>query len=139
MIRFDKVTKRLGGRLVLDAIDLVIHPGETFVIVGASGAGKSVTLKHMVRLLTPDSGRVWIGSDLVSEARGEDLERIRSRFGFLFQGAALLQWLNVGDNIALPLREKTTLPEEEIDRQVLEKLRMVNLEDILNRLPEYHQ
>ena len=135
MIRFEKVTRRLGGRLVLDAVDLEIQKGETFVIVGSSGAGKSVTLKHMVRLLTPDSGRVWVGDDVVSEARGRDLERIRSRFGVLFQGAALLQWLNVGDNVALPLREHTNMSEEEIDRLVEEKLRLVNLEDVMDKFP----
>lgn len=135
MIRFEKVTRRLGGRLVLDAVDFEIEKGETFVIVGSSGAGKSVTLKHMVRLLTPDSGRVWVGDDVVSEARGADLEGIRSRFGVLFQGAALLQWLNVGDNVALPLREHTDLGEDEIDRLVQEKLRLVNLEDVAEKFP----
>jgi phospholipid/cholesterol/gamma-HCH transport system ATP-binding protein len=135
MIRFEKVTRRLGGRLVLDAVDFEIQKGETFVIVGSSGAGKSVTVKHMVRLLTPDSGRVWVGDDVISEARGADLERIRSRFGVLFQGAALLQWLNVGDNVALPLREHTNLSEEEIDRLVEEKLRLVNLEDVMEKVP----
>ncbi|HOW98864.1 MAG TPA: ATP-binding cassette domain-containing protein [Kiritimatiellia bacterium] len=135
MIRFEKVTRRLGGRLVLDAVDFEIEKGETFVIVGSSGAGKSVTLKHMVRLLTPDAGRVWVGDDAVSEARGAELERIRSRFGVLFQGAALLQWLNVGDNVALPLREHTDLGEEEIDRLVEERLRLVNLEDVAAKFP----
>ena len=66
MIRFEKVHKRLGGRTVLDGVDFEIMPGETFFIVGTSGAGKSVSLKHMVRLLTPDSGRIWIGDDCVS-------------------------------------------------------------------------
>ena len=85
MIRFEHVTKRLGRRNVLDDCSFEVEKGETFVIVGFSGAGKSVTLKHMVRLLTPDRGHVWVGDDLVSEARGKDLERIRSRFGYLFQ------------------------------------------------------
>lgn len=135
MIRFEKVTKWLGGKQVLGGLDLEVRPGETFVIVGSSGAGKSVMLKHMVRLLTPDHGRVWVGEDLVSEARGEALQRIRSRFGFLFQGAALLQWLNVGDNVALPLRRRTDLSEEEIARRVKEKLRLVQLEDVAERYP----
>ena len=69
MIRFEKVTKRLGRRNVLDELDMEIRPGETFVICGPSGMGKSVTLKHMVRLLTPDKGRVWVGDACVSEAR----------------------------------------------------------------------
>ena len=135
MIRFEKVHKKLGGRVVLDGVDFEIRDHETFVIIGTSGAGKSVTLKHMVRLLTPDSGRVWVGDDIVSEASGDDLERIRNRFGFLFQSAALLQWLNVGDNVGLPLREKTSKAEEDIDRLVVEKLKLVDLEDILDRYP----
>ena len=135
MIRFEKVHKRLGGRIVLDGIDLEIGDNETFVIVGTSGAGKSVTLKHMVRLLTPDSGRVWVGDDVVSEASGAELERIRSRFGFLFQSAALLQWLNVGDNVGLPLREKGRMGDAAIENLVVEKLKLVGLEDILDRYP----
>ena len=135
MIRFEKVHKRLGGRVVLDGVDFDIRDNETFVIIGTSGAGKSVTLKHIVRLLTPDSGRVWVGDDIVSEASGSELERIRDRFGFLFQSAALLQWLNVGDNVGLPLREKSSKGEADIDRLVVEKLKLVGLEDILDRYP----
>jgi phospholipid/cholesterol/gamma-HCH transport system ATP-binding protein len=135
VIRFEHVSKRLGQKLVLDDVDLEVRPGETFVIVGSSGAGKSVSLKHMVRLLTPDRGEVWVGDDLVSEATGPDLERIRARFGFLFQGGALLQWLSAADNIALPLRERTGMSDEEIDALVLEKLRMVELEDAAEKYP----
>jgi len=135
MIRFEKVCKRLGGRVVLDGVDMEIEKNETFVIVGSSGAGKSVTLKHMVRLLTPDSGRVWVGDELVSEATGGDLERIRSRFGVLFQGAALMQWLNVAENVALPLREKTAMDETTIDKLVVDKLKLVGLEGILEQQP----
>lgn len=135
MIRFEKVSKRFGRKVVLDEIDMEIKKGETFVIVGSSGAGKSVTLKHMVRLLTPDSGRVSVGDDVVSESRGSRLEAIRSRFGFLFQGAALLQWLAVGENVALPLREKTDMDDESIGALVVEKLKLVGLEDALAKLP----
>jgi phospholipid/cholesterol/gamma-HCH transport system ATP-binding protein len=135
MIRFDHVTKRLGGNLILDEIDLEIEEGETLVIVGFSGAGKSVTLRHMVRLLTPDSGRVWVGDQCVSSASGQELEEIRARFGYLFQGSALLQWLTVGDNVGLPLRERLQLPEEEVMARVTEKLGMVNLPDAVDRFP----
>lgn len=135
MIRFEQVTKRLGGRTVLDRVDLEILDNETFFIVGTSGAGKSVTLKHMIRLLTPDSGRVWIGDELVSEARGAALEAIRNRFGVLFQGAALLQWLNVEDNVALPLREKTRLDPATILERVDEQLKLVGLSGINDKFP----
>lgn len=135
MIRFANVTKRLGSRNVLDGINLEIRPGETYVICGPSGMGKSVTLKHMVRLMTPDSGQVFVGDDCVSESRGRDLERIRARFGVLFQSGALLQWLSVADNVALPLREQTDKGEDEIERLVREKLRLVGLEDVYDKSP----
>lgn len=135
MIRFENVTKRLGSRNVLDGFDLEVKSGETLVICGPSGMGKSVTLRHMVRLLTPDSGRVMVGGDCVSEARGRELERIRSRFGVLFQSGALLQWLSAGENVALPLREHTNKDDAEIEKLAREKLRMVELEDAFDRAP----
>ena len=128
MIRFEHVTKRFGDRTVLDDVSYEIERGEIFTIVGPSGTGKSVSLKHMIRLLTPTSGRVWVGDDCVSEASGRDLSRIRSRFGYLFQSGALLAWMDVYDNIALPLREKTRLTEGEIERRVMDALEKVGLE-----------
>jgi len=128
MIQFEQVTKTLGGRKVLDAIDLEVRDGETLAIVGPSGTGKSVTLKHMVRLMTPDAGQVLVGGEPISEATGRDLERLREKFGVLFQGGALLEWLNVFENVALPLREKTQTGEEEIVSRVREKLRLVGLD-----------
>ena len=128
MIRFEHVTKRFGSRTVLDDVSYEIEKGEIFTIVGPSGTGKSVSLKHMIRLLTPTSGRVWVGDDCVSEAAGRDLSRIRSRFGYLFQSGALLAWMDVYDNIALPLREKTRLTEGEIERRVMDALEKVGLE-----------
>lgn len=128
MIRFENVTKRFGSRTVLDDVSYEIEKGEIFTIVGPSGTGKSVSLKHMIRLLTPTSGRVWVGDDCVSEAAGRDLSRIRSRFGYLFQSGALLAWMDVYDNIALPLREKTRLTEGEIERRVMDALEKVGLE-----------
>jgi phospholipid/cholesterol/gamma-HCH transport system ATP-binding protein len=135
MIRMEGVRKFLGGRIVLDGIDLEVRRGETLVIVGPSGTGKSVTLKHMVRLLTPDEGRVQVGDDVVSEASGARLEKIRERFGVLFQSGALMEWLDVGENVALPLREKTSLTEEEIHAKVTDKLRLVGLEAALDKFP----
>ena len=135
MIKFDHVKKMLGGNQVLDDVSFEISKGETFCIVGPSGVGKSVTLKHMVRLLTPDEGKVIVGDSIVSCAFGEDLEKIRERFGFLFQGGALLAWLSVGENVALPLREKTKMTEEEIERKVTETLGMVELDDAIDKYP----
>lgn len=135
MITFEHVTKKLGGKVVLDDISFEVPKGETFVVVGLSGAGKSVTLKHMVQLLIPDKGLVRIGDDVISEADGTDLERMRGRFGVLFQGAALLQWLTVFENVALPLREHTQMSDEEIEKTVLEKLRLLNMEDAVDKFP----
>ena len=135
MITFDKVTKQLGGKTILDEISFTVPKGETFIIVGLSGAGKSVTLKHMVQLLVPDHGEVRIENDVISAAKGSELERLRHRFGVLFQSAALLQWLTVFENVALPLREHTKMTEEEIERTVLEKLALLNMEDAVDKYP----
>jgi phospholipid/cholesterol/gamma-HCH transport system ATP-binding protein len=128
MIRFDHVTKRFGAKTVLDDVSYEIAKGEVFCIVGPSGTGKSVSLKHMIRLLTPTSGDVWVGEDCVSAAPAAELPRIRRRFGYLFQSAALLAWMNVFENVALPLREKTKLSEDEIRARVADALEKVGLD-----------
>ena len=135
MIRFEKVSKDLGGRKVLDGVSFEVERGGTFVIVGPSGAGKSVTLKHMLCLYRPDEGRVLVDGEVVSEVPNSGLEQVRKRFGVLFQNAALLEWLDVGENVALPLREKTTMSEEEIQEAVHEKLKLVGLEDAISKHP----
>lgn len=135
MIRFEKVTKQFDTKKVLDDISFEIAKGEVFVIVGPSGTGKSVTLKHMVRLLTPTAGRVWLDDVVVSESGGRSLERLRERFGYLFQGGALLAWMTVFENVALPLREKTKLDEAQIAKKVHETLAMVGLENEGGKMP----
>ncbi len=135
MIRFEQVYKRFGKRTVLDGVNFEIKKSEIFIIVGLSGAGKSVSLKHMVRLLTPDSGKVWVGDDVVSEAGGTELERIRARFGYLFQSGALLAWMSAGENVGLPLREHTRMSDAEVDAVAREKLRLVHLEEAYDRMP----
>ena len=135
MIRFEHVTKRFGRKTVLDDTSYEIEQGETFVIVGLSGAGKSVSLRHMIRLLTPEAGRVWVGDDCISEASGAKLEGILRRFGVLFQSSALLQWLNAEDNVCLPLRQTTNRPDAEIRRLAAEKLEMVGLEGVGDKMP----
>jgi phospholipid/cholesterol/gamma-HCH transport system ATP-binding protein len=127
MIEFDNVVKILGGRRILDGVSFTVRRGETFVVCGPSGVGKSVTLKHMVRLLTPDEGDVRVAGESISGATGRRLSRLRDRFGYLFQGGALLAWLSVAENVELPLREKTTLSEGEIRERVQRVLEMVEL------------
>jgi phospholipid/cholesterol/gamma-HCH transport system ATP-binding protein len=135
LIRFERVVKDLGGRRVLDGISLDVERGETLVILGSSGAGKSVTLKHMIRLMRPDRGRVWVDNECISHASSRDLERLRHKFGVLFQGAALLQWMSVFDNVALPLREKTKRTEAEIEGAVMARLEMLGVGDARDKLP----
>ena len=136
MIRFEGVRKMLGNRPVLDGVSFEIQRGETFVIVGPSGVGKSVTLRHMVRLLTPDEGQVLVGGESISEASGRDLERLREKFGYLFQGGALLGWMTVGENVALPLREKTDMAAEDILERVAQVLAKVGLSDAVDKMPD---
>jgi len=135
ILRFENVTKIFGSKAILDGMEFAIERGETFVIVGPSGTGKSVTLKHMVRLLTPDDGNIYVGDDCINEATGIELSKLRERFGYLFQGGALLAWLSVGENIALPLREKTKLPEDEIQKRVMRVLGMVEMSGDYDKRP----
>lgn len=135
MIRFDHVTKRFGAKTVLNDVSYEVAKGEIFCIVGPSGTGKSVSLKHMIRLLVPTSGDVWVGDDCVSRAESSELPRIRAHFGYLFQSAALLAWMNVFENVALPLRERTKLPESEIRDRVSDALEKVGLDRDGNAYP----
>lgn len=135
MIRFENVVKRFDGREVLAGVSFTVAKGEVLAIVGPSGTGKSVTLKHLVRLLTPTSGSVWLDDVEISAATGRELEQIRRRFGYLFQGGALLGWLTVGENVALPLREEGRLDGAAIDRRVEEALAAVELADAADRYP----
>jgi len=135
MIRFERVTKYFGEKKVLDGVDFRVTPGETFVIVGFSGAGKSVTLKHMIRLLTPDYGKVYVGDAVISRASGRELQKLRERFGVLFQGAALLEWMSVGENVGLPLKEKTNMSAPEIRHRVNERLEQVSLGHVYDLFP----
>ena len=121
MIHFDNVCKNFDGKQVLAGVSFDVVEGEILAIVGPSGTGKSVTLKHIVGLLTPDSGTVTV--------------REGARIGYLFQGGALLGWLTVGENVALPLRERTNLSDEEIDRRVTDALAAVELSDAADRYP----
>ena len=135
MIRFENITKVLGGNTVLDNISFEVALGETFVIVGLSGAGKSVTLQHMIRLMLPDSGNILIDGESIIDMGRSELQTVREKFGVLFQSAALLQWMSVHDNVALPLREHTKTGEEEISRLVSEKLSLLNLSDAGDKFP----
>ncbi len=136
MIEIKNLYKSFGSKKVLRGINLKIEAGETLVIIGKSGEGKSVLLKHILRLLIPDSGEVYIEGQLLSELNIKQLYEIRKKFGFLFQGAALFDSMTVAENISLPLVEnKNGFPVENIDEIVKEKLSLVGLPGIENLKP----
>lgn len=131
MIEFNNLTKSFGEKQVLRGVTLNIEMGETMVIVGKSGCGKSVMLKHIVGLLSPDSGYVKVEGKIVSELSQKELYKLRTKFGFLFQGAALFDSMTVGENVGLPLFESDERPsQKEIDRVVSAKLELVGLPGI---------
>lgn len=127
IIRFEKVCKAFGEKVVLHELDLEVRRGETLAIMGPSGIGKSVTLRHAIGLLQPDSGRVLVENRDLSTIDSDELADLRRRMGYLFQEGALLNSLSVGENVALPLRENTHLSETEIRERVEEKLGLVQL------------
>ena len=135
LVEFQNVVKKFGGVAVLDGVTFGVEKGEVLCIVGPSGTGKSVTLKHLVRLLTPTSGKVLIDGIDVAECDERTLAAIRRRVGYLFQGGALLAWMTVAENVALPLRECTDLPDAEIDARVAKALESVELAAAAEKYP----
>ena len=128
MIEIKDLYKSFGSKEVLRGINLKVETGETLVVIGKSGEGKSVLLKHILKLLTPDSGEVIVEGQLLNELNIKQLYEIRKKFGFLFQGAALFDSMTVEENIGLPLVESQNgFTEEKIDKIVKEKLSLVGL------------
>lgn len=135
MIELDNVHKAFGKKEILRGLELTIGPTETFVIIGRSGIGKSVTLKHIVGLLHPTQGVVRVFGHDLAELPREELKRHRRKIGYLFQDGALLNWMNIEDNVALPLREHDKIPKSEVEERVLETLDLVELRDHRHKLP----
>ena len=135
MIKLIGIEKKLGGQPVLQGVDLSIPVGKLTTIIGGSGSGKSVLLKHMIGLLQPDRGEVWIGDVEISRLSGTKLNDVRKRFAMLFQGAALFDSLSVFENVAFPLREKLRMKGPEVTRRVEEKLAQVGLEGMGHKFP----
>lgn len=127
MIEVRQVKKRFGTQQVLDGVDLRIEKGESAVIIGRSGCGKSILLKHIIGLLQPDAGQVLIAGEDISCMSERALLRVRHRFGMLFQGAALFDSMTVAENIAFPLRREGRHTEKEIEAKVEEVLELVDL------------
>ena len=138
-IEFVRVTKSFGERshrhTVLHDISFTVPGGKTTVIAGGSGQGKSVTLKLILGLLRPDSGQILVDGQDVTRLRRNELRNLRTKFGVLFQGAALFDSLSVFENIALPLRERTKFSEQEIRQRVMNTLKQLELDGHEEKFP----
>lgn len=135
MIKLIKITKSFNTQKVLDELDLNIDPEKITVIIGQSGGGKSVLLKHIIGLIRPDSGQIIIDGIDISNLNDKKLNEVRKKFGMLFQDAALFDSMTVGENVAFPLNEHTRLSRKEINKIVNEKLNLVGLENVTHKMP----
>uniref|UniRef100_A0A7V4G996 ATP-binding cassette domain-containing protein n=1 Tax=Desulfobacca acetoxidans TaxID=60893 RepID=A0A7V4G996_9BACT len=136
MIQIIELCKSFNGQVVLDRVNLTVPRGRITVVIGKSGVGKSVLLKHIVGLLHPDAGQVLVDGQDIHRLRGQKLREFKLRLAVLFQGGALFDSLNIFENIAFPLREKTRLPEAEIARRVRQRLEEMNLSaDVEGKFP----
>ena len=137
VIELERVHLGFGDTVILEDVSFLAQRGETIVVVGESGTGKSTTLKLILRLLVPDSGRVYVDGEDITGLSFSDALDVRKKMGMVFQGAALFDSMSIYENVAYPLREHTKLPEDEIQRRVREKLEFVDLEPdrVMDLLP----
>lgn len=135
MIRVEHIYKSFETKPVLQDVSLEIQEGETLAIIGRSGSGKSVLMKHLIGLLKPDRGRVLVNGIDINEIPYSHLRRVRRQFGVLFQGGALFDSMDAFDNVAFPLRTFTTKPPAEIRKEVEHCLEVVNLPDVGAKKP----
>ncbi len=135
MIKVEGLTKAFRGQRVLNGLNLEVPTGSVTIIIGRSGGGKSVLLKHLIGLLGPDSGRIFVDGVDVTALRGRALDEVRQRYGVVFQGGALFDSLTCAQNVAFPLREKTRLSASEVDRRVELALAQVGLEGMGAKYP----
>jgi phospholipid/cholesterol/gamma-HCH transport system ATP-binding protein len=136
MISVRQLTKSLGPQDVLRGVDLEVKRGETCVVLGRSGSGKSVLLKHLIGLFKPTGGEVWVDGEEISQLRERELGTVRKKVGILFQSAALFDSMNVAENLAFPLREAGVTDPREISQRVAEALEMVDLAGEQDKMPE---
>ena len=135
MIEVIDLLKSFNGKKVLDGVNLSIEKGKITVIIGRSGGGKSVLLKHIIGLLKPDSGKILLGEEDITKMNEKELDIIRRKFGMLFQSAALFDSMTVGENVGFPLMEHTSMYFQEIKGVVREKLQIVGLSGIEQMMP----
>jgi phospholipid/cholesterol/gamma-HCH transport system ATP-binding protein len=135
MIEIKNLSKSFHNHEVLNQLNLTIQTGETMVVIGRSGVGKTVLLKNIIGLLKPDSGEVLIDGQDITKLEGKELDKIRLKFGMLFQGSALFDSLTVKENVGFSLKEHTRQTDEQIDQQVKEALDLVGLTGIESLMP----
>jgi phospholipid/cholesterol/gamma-HCH transport system ATP-binding protein len=135
MIKLVDLHKSFGKQIVLNGLNLEIEAGKTTVIIGRSGGGKSVLLKHIIGLIRPDQGQVLIDGTDITKLGDRDLNEIRKKFGMLFQEGALFDSMTVGENVAFPLREHTRMTEAQIRSTVADRLRSVGLTGVEEKMP----
>jgi phospholipid/cholesterol/gamma-HCH transport system ATP-binding protein len=136
VIRIDGLRKSFGRQAVLRGVDLEVPVGSITIVIGRSGGGKSVLLKHLLGLLRPDGGRVEVDGVDLTGLSGRALDQVRARYGVVFQGGALFDSLTCGENVAFPLREKTRLGRAEVAQRVEVALGQVGLESAADKYPE---
>jgi len=135
VIKLVDIHKAFGAKKVLEGFSLEVNEGETMVIIGYSGTGKSVAIKHIVGLLEPDRGTVWVDGQEVPSLSRPQLYELRAHIGYVFQFAALFDSLNIGDNVAMGLRKEGKLGEREIMTRVGEALELVDLPGVESKFP----
>ncbi|HJQ55222.1 MAG TPA: ATP-binding cassette domain-containing protein [Gemmatimonadaceae bacterium] len=135
MIKLIDVHKAFGAKKVLEGFSLEVDEGETMVLIGYSGTGKSVAIKHIVGLLEPDHGTVWVDGLEVPKLHRDELYALRSKIGYVFQFAALFDSLSIGDNVAMGLRKEGRMSEKEIASRVAEALELVDLPGVESKFP----
>lgn len=133
MIKIVNLHKKIKGQNILNGINLDIEKGQIFALIGASGVGKSILLKHIIGLLKPDKGDIFIDGKNIRKLKGKKLKKLKDRVGIVFQTGALFDSMNVFDNVAFPLREKTDLNSLKIKDKVMQGLAEVGLEDDFNK------
>jgi phospholipid/cholesterol/gamma-HCH transport system ATP-binding protein len=135
LIQLDQVFKRFGDNAVLKGVDLSIYGGQVTTIIGKSGIGKSVLLKHIIGLLEPDAGEIRFQGRAISAMTSAERRAVKMKFSYMFQGTALFDSMTVYDNVALPIREKGRTPSREVQRRVREKLAQLDLVGIEDQYP----
>jgi phospholipid/cholesterol/gamma-HCH transport system ATP-binding protein len=135
IIKVDNVHKAFGDKSVLTGANLSVERGESMVVIGGSGTGKSVLIKHMIGLMMPDKGKVVVDGKEVGKLNERELNSLRRKFGMLFQGAALFDSLTIGENVGFALKEHTNLSKRDREKIVIDKLNMVGLKNVENLKP----